>query len=790
MFTAPLDIDIKSRAIWLRAFADGSYCPSSSGLFKRVIAPNSAAVTVRIERIPTNLPSQTAPSSSVSNKVQLSIPTIDVTVAAASKDILQNLLMAVIELVDDKLATIEAQKQSQPVMRLVPMTSDAENGSSTSNRPLRLIRQIEDVRKQLKWKLAYLEWQQACRWNHYVTGSTNPTIDAHGVPIPPHVRRRRVSAAASSSLSPRKLLSSPLASSSVSGRGSTLAASLAGFSPASSSEKVEQIAEDLARGRLQYDGLSDLLASMIKKERERFATQPNIEFEFTLDRAELSLSGESADILSAVASTLQFSMKQYEDRSGAFALTLRELIARNLTPGSPYPEMLQLAHSRTWTSDNHFLRVDGDIGTPADGITVIKHFEVNVHPIQVCITQDTILQLISFFAPPTATSSTSSHNEDRRRKQVRSQFMQAYGTRGGAPGSPSERLVGEAASKLKRAARVASKAAAYPRNLARGVSSTMLRDRDDGACGDYGDSSRTSSRVLHNAQDDAIEWMSRIAHESDGDHAANEGSENSVHDHDGSLGIDNAESRDKEKKLIAFKRIRFGTLEVTVTYKSKRMAAPNGSHAQSPPHQNALEDMRGFEVKIHPLVYCDKTCSATDLLLRIRRDIVLDVLSQVGRNFTNIGNLLRDQFDLSRWAPFDALAPLRSLAAVAPLQGQQSANGASPRRRPSLELPRRSSKTGESNASEASDGAPASATSSPPSHRGFQLELPQNHPSLRKKASHAGPGGFLRPSELLSRSPRAQAADSGASPSRSDKQKKSLSGLFSKKKSAGEAAKQ
>jgi hypothetical protein len=51
-----------------------------------------------------------------------------------------------------------------------------------------------------------------------------------------------------------------------------------------------------------------------------------------------------------------------------------------------------------------------------------------------------------------------------------------------------------------------------------------------------------------------------------------------------------------------------------------------------------------------------------DLVLRIRRDILLDVLSQVGRNFTNIGNFLRDQFDPSRLAAFDALAPLKSLS--------------------------------------------------------------------------------------------------------------------------------
>lgn len=123
--------------------------------------------------------------------------------------------------------------------------------------------------------------------------------------------------------------------------------------------------------------------------------------------------------------------------------------------------------------------------------------------------------------------------------------------------------------------------------------------------------------------------------------------------------------KDRAKNIL-FKRIRLGAIEVVLTYKNKKSGLGNSStphlhipHAAQP---QALEDMRGFEVKTHALVYCDKTCSPLDLVMRMRRDILLDVLSQVGRNFTNIGNFLRDQFDPSRWAAFDALAPLKSLS--------------------------------------------------------------------------------------------------------------------------------
>ena len=68
--------------------------------------------------------------------------------------------------------------------------------------------------------------------------------------------------------------------------------------------------------------------------------------------------------------------------------------------------------------------------------------------------------------------------------------------------------------------------------------------------------------------------------------------------------------------------------------------------------------MRGFDLKIHALVYTDKTCTLQDLMFRVRRDIIIDVLTQVGRNFNNIGLFLKDRFDISRWAPFESLAPL------------------------------------------------------------------------------------------------------------------------------------
>lgn len=44
-----------------------------------------------------------------------------------------------------------------------------------------------------------------------------------------------------------------------------------------------------------------------------------------------------------------------------------------------------------------------------------------------------------------------------------------------------------------------------------------------------------------------------------------------------------------------------------------------------------LEDVDNVHLKLHPLVYTNKTWTPRKLLLRIRRDVILDVLSQVSR---------------------------------------------------------------------------------------------------------------------------------------------------------------
>lgn len=728
LFTAPLDIDVKSRIIWLKTLPDGSYCPSSYGLLKQVIAPIPTKVVIWVDR-----------NVMISNKIDLQIPTIQVGLNVMSKDILQNLALALMTLINAKIT----EKKAPDYSRMLQRVRVGENSDSRS------IQNLRALKKQLKWKIADLRWHQTCRWNYYVseranvafTAAENSRSLAFEMETSPLFRRRKVSSASVSSLATNMTMS---------GSGNTHA-------------DIEQYTDDLQRLIQEYELISEVLRNSVQLEHKKLQPLPNVEMDFHLQSASLTLSGTNMDIVRVSMSSLRFKMKQFEDHSGSFTLMLQDLSAQNLCPGTPYPDLLQPSStSNTWGGGNAFLRVDAEIGAPIGGITVVKHFEVNVHPLQVCITQEVILHLVAFFTSSGASSTT----QEEKRDEVRSKFLQAR-----PAGSSSDGLVGTA---LKKAVKVAGKAA-NPLGLGK-----SHRDDDRDA--------NRRTRSFTTIQEEASMWVSKatanhanetqllLGSEDDLPHSADQ-----ANDVAAAVERESSEMKDRAKTNILFKRIRIGTVEVVVTYKNKK------SHHHN--HQ-PLEDMRGFEVKVHALVYCDKTCSMMDLLLRIRRDVILDVLSQVGRNFTNIANFLRDQVDLTRWGQFDALAPLKTLSTTV----TSLANTAS---QSSSVVPASSIPT--SKPVEVSPRVRAATTpsSSQDSAQKFQLELPESHRSLRKKHAITN----LRPVEAVNRgvpnpnlspasSPRRQGnpdqpaeSDGHHHRSTAGKAKNALVHLFTKKKS-------
>ncbi|KAK1932527.1 UPF0648 protein C3H5.09c [Phytophthora citrophthora] len=617
VFTAPLDVDVKSHAIWLKALADGLYCPSSHGLLRQVIAPIPAQVTIWVDR----------EKSIVKNRVKLDIPAIEVQVNLLSKGILEKLTTTATELINAKLAQKKKNDHSHRLQGYLRETQHQK----------RSLHQLVALKRQLKWKIASLEWRQMCGWDYRMNERAMAAVSAtesarhlaFEVETSPLFRRRKMSSASVISVATN-----------ISFAGST----------ATNRYEDEQFTDELQRMTQQYEALSELTRFMATELQKQLKPSPlpNVDLEFALDRASLTLSGENVDILRAQLGSLCFKMQLFEDHSGNFALTLQDLSVSNLSPGTPYPDMLLPVYSRSWEGDDMFLRIDAEIAKPVGGITIVQHFEVNVHPIQVCITQEAIMQLVAFFSPPDKANST----KEEQRDEVRSQFLQART----ASSSASDGRVGSA---IIKAVKVAGKAAAHPLSLGR----THRGDNDEEV---LSPGRKAKGGGLHHIAEDPTHWFSKLSNLSESNELPLFGlSDEAEQRYAESAEREIMEMKDRTKNSILFKRIRLGAVEVVLTYKNKK-----SSHASSTPHLHlphasqpqALEDMRGFEVKTHALVYCDKACSPLDLLLRIRRDILLDVLSQVGRNFTNIGNFLRDQFDPSRWAAFDALAPLKSLS--------------------------------------------------------------------------------------------------------------------------------
>ncbi|GMF64878.1 unnamed protein product [Phytophthora lilii] len=618
VFTAPLDVDVKSHAIWLKTLADGSYCPSSYGLLRQVIAPIPAHVTIWVDR----------EKNLVRNKVKLDIPGIEVQVSPVSKDILEKLATTMTELINSKLAEKKVPSHSHVLHAYLREVEHQE----------RSLHQLVELRKQLKWKIAALQWRQLCGWDYRMNERAMVAVSAaesarglgFDIETSPLFRRRKMSSASVSSTT-----------TSISMMGSTV----------TNRFEDEQFTDELQRLTQQYESLSELTPLTANEIQNHLKPNPlpNVDMEFALDRASLTISGENVDILRVQMGSLCFKMQLFEDHSGNFALTLQDLSVSNLCPATPYPDLLQAVYSRSWEGDDMFLRIDAEVAKPVGGITVVQHFEVNVHPIQVCITQEVIMQLVAFISPSDAINVA----KEEQREEVRSQFLQART----ASSSPSDGRVGSA---IIKAVKVAGKAAAHPLSLGR----THRGDSDEELLSSS--SRKAKASALHHIPEDPSHWIAKLTNLPESSELPFLTSDDGEHQHTESAERDINEMKDRAKNTILFKRIRLGAVEVVLTYKNKKSSVGNSNtHHLHLPHTaqpQALEDMRGFEVKTHALVYCDKTCSPMDLVLRIRRDILLDVLSQVGRNFTNIGNFLRDQFDPSRWAAFDALAPLKSLS--------------------------------------------------------------------------------------------------------------------------------
>lgn len=71
--------------------------------------------------------------------------------------------------------------------------------------------------------------------------------------------------------------------------------------------------------------------------------------------------------------------------------------------------------------------------------------------------------------------------------------------------------------------------------------------------------------------------------------------------------------KDKRAPVVIFKYIRVGEVLIFGSFKGQRV----------------LEDIEGITLKVHAITVNRKTCTVKQLLIKIRNDVIFDVLSQV-----------------------------------------------------------------------------------------------------------------------------------------------------------------
>ncbi|OQS07364.1 hypothetical protein THRCLA_00623 [Thraustotheca clavata] len=504
LFTSSLDVDVAHRQ-WLKLQSDGLYCESSAALLRKVIqASDPQHCYIEITRL-----------LSTVHQVEVNIPIIDITIDMESKQILTDLIALYTKSITEKITKYKQEATAREIAQHLEPNSTLLSLS---------LQELWQKERNLKWDLQLLRWQETCRsgYNRERFNDSDRTPKKNSV----HFRRRlsaHFSNEASTPEDPFTIL-------------------------------LEKIQDELNK-------TSHAFEQVYQQYRQSQHVRPTIELSFVLSTATVLLRSSSCDILRIVNDGLALTITQFEDQSGNISCKIASLSATNLLPQTAYPELLNRAPStpisisfENLVDMDTMIRIDAEIAAPVGGITVIQHFEVNVQPLQVCLTYDLITQCATFFSAR-GPSSSRRNEED----EIRNQFL-----------APATSL----------------------------SNSSVLRP--------------FRKAISKSIEEKPSEWNEDVA-----------------------------EMAQRATKNMTFKHIRLGTIQVVVNYKSSKA---------SNIHHDHLEEMRGFDLKIHALVYTDKTCTLDELLVRIRRDIILDILSQVGRNFNNIGIFLKERLDISRWA--------------------------------------------------------------------------------------------------------------------------------------------
>ncbi|CAN0149398.1 unnamed protein product, partial [Scytosiphon promiscuus] len=285
---------------------------------------------------------------------------------------------------------------------------------------------------------------------------------------------------------------------------------------------------------------------------------------------------------------------------------------------------------RGWSPREITIHVQAQLGSPIGEMTLVRHFEAAVFPLVLHLRRSLFTDLAAFSSEAVAALSAAGAGQDsgaaQREEQIKASFLTSRKAKksSGRSGLGRSRL--RRTWKGKGSSSVPASSAAAP----------VAADADEGRrsrSGTFSGSTKFAGpSTTWDSASDAGEFDVTLFLQNSGVSAA--GAIVAVE------GFDEPEAAAREAdeagvmaKPMAVKHLRLGEVNVFLTYMGNRYLE--------------LEDVDNVHLKLHPLVYTNKTWTPRKLLFRMRRDVILDVLSQVSRNFSNLGNFLNTRVQKS-----------------------------------------------------------------------------------------------------------------------------------------------
>lgn len=282
-----------------------------------------------------------------------------------------------------------------------------------------------------------------------------------------------------------------------------------------------------------------------------------------------------------------------------------------------------------WNRSDPMVRVQAKLGAPdlaQGGVTLrVKHFETVVVPLAVNLTRKAVATLVEFFTPP----------NEAKEKKLDDKSREAF-----LPG---------AASSASLAGPVVRPSSSAHEDEARKVSSSEsnARPATGGKAASAGPASTEARALLLGS---GVTGRP-LPHPALGSGVMGGGSD---------AGDGLGPAKDAHKGGVHLQYLRLGQLLLFVSYRGENWAK--------------LEDFDSLQVKIHPVVLREQITTPGDLLIDLRNHVVVDLLSQVSRNFVNMGAFLASKFS---WfslpdGPSGGSAPQDSLSQAAAAGGERN----------------------------------------------------------------------------------------------------------------------